>query len=442
MGFTSNHVYYWDTTLTKWQSIFTCSAECTYWDADKYGDNMCMTNNVDRPQYWDGNTANTCENIDTRYTSSSATYIAKAKFIKSYHNYLFLGNVELANGTKYQHYVYTSSILQGLADGGWIQGAGYDAGAYYVGGEGEISGGFGLWQDYLVIFKRRSIRKFWFVGLAIPFQQSELSPEIGCITPGSVVNDWNGDLYYYGTDKAIHGIAAGNVSGAVDKTCRDIEPSLVEGVRSIAVDEYKELRWAIPYGNSATANNKIIVYRPGERRWDTDMDVAVTAFGTYTRQSNVTWDTLPYSSWDEWGWDSWDAIAASSDFPVDICGDADGYTYALHGGYQDDGSDYTSYFVLSTDMADKQALPFHKRVTQVFIYVQKESTGTLSLSVKRDNETGWQSLGSVSLSGNEDILRQRLSVDFSGRHFLLKVSGTNAFRVIGLEFELQEAGQR
>lgn len=439
-GFTADHIYYWNTTLTQWDTLHTCASSCTYWSAAKYGDNLCATNNVDRPVYWDGNTANVFEDIDTQYTSSSADYVSKAKFISSYHNYLFLGNVELSSGTRYQSYVYYSTIGEGITTGGWIQAAGADAGSAYVEGAGDITGGFGHYSGYLIVFKRRSIRKFWFCALSIPFEQSELSPDIGCIAPGSVGNDWDGDLYYYGSDKAFHGMTAGNISPAIDKTARDINPSLVEKIRYIAVDEYKELRWSIGFGNSATDNNKIVVYKPAERRWDTDMDIAVTAFGTYTQQSSWTWDTLPYNTWDEWGWDSWDAIDASADFPVDICSDASGYTYALHGGYLDDGSEYESSFVITTDLADKRGLMQNKRITQIYLYVQKETSGTLSLSVKKDNESSWQSLGSVSLTGTKTILRQRLSVDTTARHFLIKTTGNTAFRILGFEMEFELAG--
>jgi hypothetical protein len=442
IGFTKDHVYYWNTTTTTWTVLHTCASSCTYWDTAKYGDNICATNNVDRPIYWDGNTSNTFENIDTQYTSSTSSYISKAKFIASYHNYIFLGNVELSDGNRYQSHVYTSSIGEGLTSGGFQQIAGKDAGSYYIAGDGEITGGFGHYSTYLCIFKRRSIRKMWFVALSIPFEQSEMSPDIGSIAPGSVGNDWAGDLYYYGTDKAYHGMTAGNISQGIDKTARDVNPSLVENMRFLAVDEYKELRWSIGYGSSATANNKIVVYKPAERRWDTDMDIAVTAFGKYTQQSNYTWDTLPFNSWDEWGWDSWDAIEASSDFPVDICSDADGYTYALHGGYLDDGAEYNSSFVISTDLADKRALTQHKRISQIYVYVQKETSGTLTLSAKRDNEQTWQSLGTVPLTGDGTILRKRLAVDITARHFLIKTLGTTAFRILGFEFEFDMAGFR
>ena len=438
VGFTAAHIYYWDTTLTKWQSIHTCSSDCTYWDATQYGDNLAATNNIDRPCYWTGSTATSFVVLDTQLSSTTSDYIAKAKFIRTYRNYLFLGNVTHQNGSVYQHYVYWSNIGEGVAASGWRQDASKDSGYAPVSGNGEITGGFGEWQGYLIIFKRFSHRKFWFVGGTIPFEQDELSPDVGCTAPGSVGNDADGNLYYYGSDKAFREISQGKMSHGKDKTARNINPSLVEGIRYTFIDEYSEMRWSIPHGNSATANNKILVFKEG--RWDTDIDIAVTAFGSYSRQAGYTWDTLPYASWDTWGWDSWDAVNASSDFPIDLCSDADGYTYDLHGAYTDDGSAYDSSFEITTDLADKSALPYFKRILNIYVYVYAESAGELALSVKRDSESSFQSLGSVSLAGSETLLRVRLNTDFRARHFLIKVLGTTTFRFVGLEFEYKYSG--
>lgn len=440
VGFTKAHIYYWDTTLTKWQLLFTCSSDCTYWDASQYGDNLVATNNIDRPVYWDGSTATVFLNVDTQYTASTSDYVTKARFVRAYRNYLFFANYETSDGERYQHYHIWSNIGEGVLAGGFRQDTSKDAGAAYVSGNGEITGGYGEWQGYLVVFKRFSHRKFWFVGGTIPFEQDEQSPDVGCTAPGSVGNDKDGNLYYYGSDKAFREITAGKISYGIDKTARNINPSLLEGMRFTYLDEYDEMRWAVPYGNSAAANNKLVVYKEG--RWDTDIDIPVTAFGAYSRQTGYTWDTLPYVSWDSWGWDSWDDVNASSDFPIDLCSDANGYTYDLHGAYTDDAVEYNSSFVLTTDLADKQQLPYFKRITQMFVYVRKEAAGTLALAVKRDNEASFQDLGSINLTGSKDILRQRLAVDTRARHFLIQVSGLTAYNFIGIEFEYEMAGVR
>jgi len=441
VGFTKAHIYYWETSTTEWSSLFTSSGTCTYWDAVQYGDYLCATNNIDRPVQWDGGAGTTFDNIDTNY-STTADYIAKAKFIASWQSYLVLGNVELSDGTRYQHHIYTSNIGDGVSSDGWRQDTSKDAGAYRISGDGEIEGGFGYWHDMLIVFKSRSIAKLWFVGGSIPIAQSAMFQSIGSSAPGSVGNDWDGNLFYYGSDASVREIQAGKISEALNKTVRDINPSQLIDIRFQAMDEYQELRWAVPYGSTATANNKVIVFKPKQARWDTDIDIAVTAFGEYSRQSNYTWDTLPFDTWDAWAWDSWDAVEESSGFPMEICGDADGYTYLMHGGYEDNGSAYDSYFVLSTDMADKGALPYYKRLYQMYVYIRSESSGTLTLSIKRDNESSWQSLGTVSLEGDEDILRQRLAVDVRGRHFLIKVLGASAFSFVGTEFEYEYVGER
>jgi hypothetical protein len=441
VAFTKANVYYWDTALTQWTSLFASSGTCTYWDAVQYGDYLCATNNVDRPIKWDGGAGTTFQNIDTNY-STTANYIAKAKFIGSWQNYLILGNVELSDGTRQQHHIYTSNIGEGVATNGWRQDTAKDASYYRISGDGEIEGGFGYWHDFLIVFKSRSIAKLWFVGGAIPLAQSAMLNSVGSSAPGAVGNDWNGNLYYYGSDASVREIQAGVISEAVNSTVRDINPAQLAKLRFQAMDEYQELRWAIPYGSTATENNKIIVFDSKRGKWANDIDIAVTAFGEYTRQTNYTWDTLPFDTWDAWAWESWDAVEEAAGFPIEICGDADGYTYLMHGGYADNGSAYDSYFVLSTDMADKGALPHYKRISQIYVYVRAESTGTLALSAKRDNETSWQSLGSVSLEGDEDILRQRLAVDVRARHLLIKGLSQNAFSFIGIEFEYQHAGDR
>lgn len=437
--FTKAHIYYWETNFTRWDTLFTSSGTTTYWDAVQYGDFLCATNNVDRPLQWDGGAATVFENMDTNYALTT-NFIAKAKFIGSYEDYIFLANVELSNGDKQQHHVYTSNISEGVSVNGFRQDTGKDAGAYPVPGDGDISGGFGYWFDYLIVFKSRSIRKFWFTPGDIPFSHSQHSPSVGCEAPGSVGNNWDGNLFFYGTDAAFREIDAGAISRAINPTVRDINPSLLADIRFRAVDEYGELRWAIPVGSTSTANNKVVVFKEGQ--WDTDLNIPVTAFGSYTRQSNLTWDTLPYDTWEAWPWDSWNAADESEGFPLELVADGDGFTYLANGGYQDNGDDYDSFFVISTDLADKSALWLKKRLHFIYTYVRSEATGTMSIAIKADNETEWQEQGEISLVGDEDILRVPLPVDVRAGHFLIKYSGTTNYRWIGMETEFTIAGDR
>jgi len=118
-----------------------------------------------------------------------------------------------------------------------------------------------------------------------------------------------------------------------------------------------------------------------------------------------------------------------------ICGDYSGYTYQLMRAETDDGETYIGYFVLTTDLANKSGLSYYKRILDIDLYLKSESAGTIEIYVKRDSEASWVSLGSVSLIGAEEIIIKHLAVDIRAKHFLFKISATNAFRFLGVLFE-------
>ena len=437
-GYTSAHMYKWNNVFTRWDAILTTAGTVTHWSVDKYGNYVVATNNIDAPFYWDGD-ATSVTNLDTQLSSTTANTIDKAKYIKSYRNYIFLAHVEV-QGTTLPDHVYWSNIGDGVAASGFRQDIDGDAGSAYIEGEGDISGGLAEWQGYLVIFKRWSTRKMWFVVGTNPFQQDELNKSIGCIAPDSVAVDANSTrLYFYGSDKSIREVTIGRISTAVDEVTRDITPDLAIGIKSMFVDEYDEIYWAIPHGSGATANNKVMIYKDG--RW-CEKPIAITAFGQYVRQLTYTWDTIPFDTWDAWGWDTWDSISGGSDYPVDICSDADGYTYELHGAFLDKGAEYTSHTVLTTDLANKQGLPDFKRLQFMYPYFLNVSSGTATIEIKADNAKSWTTLSSVSMTGDEEIIRVKLPVSHRGRHFLIKISTTGRMEFIGCEFEFTYLGRR
>jgi hypothetical protein len=127
---------------------------------------------------------------------------------------------------------------------------------------------------------------------------------------------------------------------------------------------------------------------------------------------------------------------------INICSDYSGYTYKLMRSETDDGEAYTAYFVISTDLANKQGLSFYKRILDMDLYFNNEDSGTATISVKRDNETSWVSLGSVSLAGDDDIIIKHLAVDVRAKHFLFKISASNHFEFLGVLFQFIPIGMR
>ena len=195
--------------------------------------------------------------------------------------------------------------------------------------------------------------------------------------------------------------------------------------------------WAIPYGADATANNKIITWASGV--W-TPRAVSVPALGSYKPQTNYTWATLPYATWTAWDWESWNSAEGAKGYAIDIGSDSVGKTFSLHDSTVDDGSSYTGYFVLSTELTGNKALAHFKRILQMRLYFRGEVGGTVTVSVKRDHEAVWQIAGSVSLTATADTMTVDLPMDYRAKHLLVKFSATNKFRLLGAVFEWMPDG--
>jgi len=140
-----------------------------------------------------------------------------------------------------------------------------------------------------------------------------------------------------------------------------------------------------------------------------------------------------------------------SGYKNDICSDYNGYTYILNRSLTDDGEDYESYFVLSTDLSGKQTLHTNKRLLDIFSYFANKGTGTAKVYVKRDTEPAWQYAGEITLTGEQEIIIKHLpsenqdtegDVNYMAKTFLIKYVFENDFEFIGAIFESVPIGDR
>jgi len=136
-------------------------------------------------------------------------------------------------------------------------------------------------------------------------------------------------------------------------------------------------------------------------------------------------------------------VTSIAGFPLDIASDYSGYTYVLHSSETEKGAEVTREFVISTDMENKLALGYFKRIGKVYIYIAgRSSTGTISLYVKRDNEPNWQSIGSISLESSRKYALVEFTPDIRARHFLIKGNSTVLFDFVGIIFDFEPDGDR
>lgn len=164
---------------------------------------------------------------------------------------------------------------------------------------------------------------------------------------------------------------------------------------------------------------------------------ALTGFVANTtywiRSYAVNSEGTAYSAWRSFQTSATGTIPTGT--RIFICSDYSAYTYKLMRAETDDGATYIGYFVVSTDLTNKQGLAWYKRILDLHLYVKSQESGTLTIEVKRDNEASWQSVGSVSLVGTESILVQHLAPDIRGKVFEFKISAANAFSFLGMLFE-------
>lgn len=440
-AFTKDNVYLWSTTLTDWLCAFEAT-ECTYWSSASFNGFLIITNDVDAPQAWNGaveaSSFETLATVTGNENGSDIT-IAKAKFVTTFEGHVLFANYVLSNSSDYSNGIICSA-LDDHED--WDQSGVSDASAFYVEGEGVIDGGFGAKGDYLYVFKDRSARVFWYTGTDSVFNSRPFAIKVGTISPDSIINDADGNLYFYGSDMAFREVDLGIISNALGDDSRNIvqTPDLLSKIRSAYIAEYAEVWWSVPFGSQATGNNTTFCYKKGV--WY-QRDLAASAFGKYRENANYTWDTLPFSSWDEWDWASWDSVSGVSGWPLDVCADANGYSYLSHAAYMDAGTAYTSYFVLTTDLGDLTMLRWYKRMLAMQLFIQKEGDEAIDVYVKRDNEPLWQLAGSISVTTQEnEVLTERLPVDYRAKRFEIKISSQKPFRFLGLEFDYELSGTR
>jgi len=447
LAFTKAHIYHWNTGTSAWDEKFECSSNCDDWSVVTFNDDtlgpiVVATNNVDKVQWWKGtgNFAVVDDADNGIEVADDEVYLTKAKYVAVFENYLFLANVTVGGSAKRQA-LYWSKI--GQYEEWNSSDAGSDAGSKVFPGGDQIMG-LGNFQDFLLIFKERSFYRMWLVSTDDVFNSAVMSESLGTYAPHSIVNGIAGDLYFFASDYTIRQVRGALndysvISDPVDIFVKDIPPEYVHKIQATYVYEYGEMWFAIPCKTNVpmsegevTENNRVLVYLDG--RW-CSRKMPVVAFGEYERETAYTIDTIPFPSIDEIGWDTIDNIVADANFRTDLCSDNNGYSYAPHNSELDAGNDYTGYAVLSTDLAEKHALATFKRLSKIKVYARREGAGELTVELKRDHETAWQPVGSVSLAGSKDILVADLPCDYRARHFLLKISAMNHFRFIGVVFE-------
>jgi hypothetical protein len=216
------------------------------------------------------------DNLQYQHTAGDADTVhicycvTKAKFVTEYERYLILGYPYVdQDGKWYPKALYISAI------GDETDFRSTSAIGFFGIGERGMIRGFGQYQGHLFIFKNSSRVDFFPVAGNEYFNYNEIHDTFGLLAHHSIVNDDKGNLYYLATDYTIKVEGYGTISQPIQTDIlNELQPDILNNVRSAFVDDYGEIMWALPIDSSQ--NNYIIVYKEGV--WLLIKNINVTAF--------------------------------------------------------------------------------------------------------------------------------------------------------------------
>ena len=420
------------------------------WEIKDHLRNVVATNNSDFVLWWnvDGSVSNVfaaLDNADGIDYEGTANRLTKCKHITSYERYLILGYTTEA-GTVFPQRERWASLATGGSTIDFDENGSGDAGSKDFTTTPGFLMGFARHGDDLVIAKQDSMYRAWVVTADTVFEWEEYTLKVGCLSADSMVNDKAGRLYFLATDLTIREIQTpGPISTAVDITVKGLNTAQAEYIQGTYIDEYEEIWWSITSGGSDT-NDTIVALHPDSRR-SFIYKIPVRAFGDFTQQTAYTYDTLPYNIYANWGaaWLVYDTQRNIVGFPLDLASDYLGNTFDLHRADKDDGNDFKGKLILSTTLSVPKSLNIFKRNNNgLDLILNRKSSGSVTLSVKRDTEKNWQLLGTASLIdvGLHETIMPHIPFDIRAKSFEFKIESSDAMELLGLifrEFEYDDS---
>lgn len=441
---TKYHILLWlqsNRSLTvKWTNLVPANVE--RWEITDHLRNVVATNNSDFVLWWniDSSAANSFVALDNSNGidyEGTANRLTKAKHITSYERYLILGYTTEA-GTSYPQRERWASLATGGASIDFDENGSGDAGRREFTNTPGFLMGFARHGDDLIIAKEDSMYRSWLVTADTVFEWEEFTLKVGCISADSLVNDKAGRLYWIASDLTIREIMTPRpISTAVDITIKGLNTAKAEFIQATYIEEYEEIWFALPSGNSDT-NDTIASFHPDSGR-SVIYKIPVRAFGDFTQQEVFTYDTLPYDTYADWGaaWLIYDTQRNIVGFPLDLASDYLGKTFDLHKANNDDGNAFTAKLIISTTLTVQKSLNLFKRINNgVDVILNRKSSGSITLFVKRDTEKSWQLLGTASLVDSDlpEMIIVHIPFDIRAKSFQFKLESSDAMELLGLIF--------
>lgn len=398
-----------------------------YWQSVTFNDKWIATNNGKaKIQSWAG--TGQCADL---------TNAPKCRYLTEYENYLLAGSIIDGSGNSFPQTYQWPAIGDETA---WSTG---DAGEASIPGSSQIRGfSPGTVEGYKIIGTTGAIYRLHVVAGDEVFRRELVTQDIGIVSPYSMIN-YDRGVFAFCSDNTFRKITISSweiVSKEVSEILRRLAFAYKENIQGVFNVEYGLLMWLIPNKDSNGKLNQILTYDLDDGgAWGTIQQIGY-CFGTSIPESAVTWDTLPFATWQTWGWEQWDTFSQTANYIMTNISDDSGYLYRMFQSEQDNGAEYVRSFVLGSDFEGQRGLSRFKRLLKIEAFFDSEVTApkTISCQVKADKEAAWQDTQDGAAKSIVNTSYGFTVVEFFfddiklGRHFLMKFFAENAFAFLGM----------
>lgn len=238
----------------------------------------------------------------------------------------------------------------------------------------------------LIVF---SLRNIWFgtpVEHPAMYTFTSLDKDIGLVAPKAFVKTPDGiyfmaqeEIYFMGND--------GGLTPLAFPIRNSVFPNLYKLTISTAFAYYKmstrEVVFCYPTGANTTPDTAAI-YQTETKSWSF-WDVDYLSHSQYFESSSLTWETLPYGSWDAITDTRWDLMGTTGLLPYECVGNSAGQIFKQDSGNNNNGVAIDSYIETGDISLDSQSI--NKIIYEVWLSLKPQiSISAIMVQVgTRDN---------------------------------------------------------
>ena len=284
-------------------------------DFESFSNTLYAANGANVPFKWAGSGTANLADVPSGLTS--------AKFVKTFQNYLFYGNV-VVSAVAYPTRIYWSDLRDPTTwdSANWIEVSKND---------GQPITGLFVLANAAVIFKSRSIYNVFFTGdSTIPFNMQKSNSAVGCSVFTSIQAVDNGLVFFSNDGFYFYdGNTSTKISDKISATIDGFNSTNFTKIRSLAYRKKNMIQWTFTTSGE-TKNNRTVVWDYYNNAWSIYKGMSPSAMATFMVDGV---SERPY--FQDYNGFVYRADTGSNDAPLNTSNAIDAYYYTNWRSYQD-----------------------------------------------------------------------------------------------------------